>query len=210
MCGIVGYLSAEVDGATPIMTMAAAIAHRGPDDEGFVLANLPRRQQYTFASDKSPAPIRDAYPVLRRDDTVPLHHLAMAQVRYSIIDLSSHGHQPMWSLCGQYCISFNGEIYNYIELRDTLKAQGRVFATQSDTEVLLQAYIEWGVHMFERLNGFFFFCLCPLRCASPTSAFRARPDRQSTFISVSWHKGCALGLRDQGADPVGSGQFACS
>lgn len=159
MCGIAGYLSAPVCGATPIMAMTAAIDHRGPDDEGFVLADLPRRQHHTFASEKSPDAIRHAYPALHGDDVVPAHHLAMAQVRYSIIDLSVHGHQPMWSACWRYCITFNGEIYNYLELRDALKAAGRVFATQSDTEVLLQAYMEWGVQMFERLNGFFAFVL---------------------------------------------------
>lgn len=159
MCGIAGYLVAEARGATPVMAMAAAIAHRGPDDEGFVLADFPGRQQHTYASAKSPDAIRHAYPVLQGDDSVPMHNLALAQVRYSIIDLTAHGHQPMWSACGRYCITFNGEIYNYLELRDALKAVGKVFATQSDTEVLLQAYIEWGVGMFDRLNGFFAFAL---------------------------------------------------
>lgn len=163
MCGIAGYLVAEARGATPVMGMAAAIAHRGPDDEGFVLADLPGRQQHTYASAKSPHAIRHAYPVLQGDDSVPMHNLAMAQVRYSIIDLTAHGHQPMWSACGRYCITFNGEIYNYLELRDALKAVGKVFATQSDTEVLLQAYIEWGVGMFERVNGFFAFALYDVR-----------------------------------------------
>ncbi|MGV0983523.1 MAG: asparagine synthase (glutamine-hydrolyzing) [Limnohabitans sp.] len=159
MCGVAGYIVAEARGATPIMVMAAAIAHRGPDDEGYVLADVPVRQHHTFSSGKSPDSIRHVYPVLQGGESVPMHHLAMAQVRYSIIDLSAHGHQPMWSACGRYCITFNGEIFNYIELRDALKAVGRVFATQSDTEVLLQAYIEWGVDMFERLNGFFAFAL---------------------------------------------------
>lgn len=160
MCGIVGYLKAEASNVTPIMGMAASIAHRGPDDEGFMLANLlGQHQTFTFASSKSPVEIRQRFPVLQTGDAVPAHHLAMAQVRYSIIDLSHNGHQPMWSQCGRYCITFNGEIFNYLELRNTLKALGRIFATQSDTEVLLQAYIEWGVQMFERLNGFFAFAL---------------------------------------------------
>lgn len=65
----------------------------------------------------------------------------------------------MWSGCGRYCITFNGEIYNYIELRDALQSTGRVFHTRSDTEVLLAAYIEWGERFFERLNGFFAFAI---------------------------------------------------
>lgn len=159
MCGIAGYLVAQVQGATPIIGMMTAIEHRGPDDGGLMLADLSGQRHHTFASQRSPAAIQRAHPVLRSGATVPLHHLAMAQVRYSIIDLSAHGHQPMWSACGRYCITFNGEIYNYLELREALKAVGRVFVTQSDTEVLLQAYIEWGVQMFERLNGFFAFAL---------------------------------------------------
>lgn len=159
MCGIAGYLNCEAHGETPIMAMAAAIVHRGPDDEGFVLADVSGRQHHTYASVKSPESIRGAYPVLQHGDEVPLHHLAMAQVRYSIIDLSAHGHQPMWSACRRYCITFNGEIYNYVELRDALQSAGRVFHTRSDTEVLLEAYIEWGEKFFERLNGFFAFAI---------------------------------------------------
>ena len=159
MCGLAGYLAAQARSATLVMDMAAAIAHRGPDDEGFVLADVVGRQHHTFASHKSPAVIQQQYPVLQDGSAAPMHQLAMAQVRYSIIDLSAHGHQPMWSACGRYCITFNGEIYNYLELRDALKAAGRVFATQSDTEVLLQAYMQWGEQMFERLNGFFAFAL---------------------------------------------------
>lgn len=163
MCGIAGYFDTQARGDTHIMDMVAAIAHRGPDDEGYVLAEIPSKTHYTFSSAKSPASVRSACPILNASVAVPLHQLAMAQVRYSIVDLTAHGHQPMWSACRQFCITFNGEIYNYVELRHALKAVGRVFTTQSDTEVLLQAYIEWGVKMFERLNGFFAFALYDMK-----------------------------------------------
>jgi asparagine synthase (glutamine-hydrolysing) len=159
VCGIAGYINSQVANSSVIIRMAKSIEHRGPDDEGYVFADLPGRQRHTFSSHKSPDTIRNIYPVLRDGYEVPQHHLAMAQVRYSIIDLSAHGHQPMWSDCGRYCITFNGEIYNYIELRDQLKAVGRLFRTQSDTEVLLQAYMEWGDKLFKRLNGFFAFAI---------------------------------------------------
>jgi asparagine synthase (glutamine-hydrolysing) len=159
MCGITGYISAQPQGGTVVIDMAASITHRGPDDEGFIFADVLNQRHHTFSSQKSPAAVRNIHPVLQAGQTVPAHSLAMAQVRYSIIDLSANGHQPMWSGCGRYCITFNGEIFNYLELRDDLKALGRVFSTQSDTEVLLQAYIEWGVSMLDKLNGFFAFSI---------------------------------------------------
>lgn len=78
--------------------------------------------------------------------------------RLSIIDLTS-GHQPMRDTSGRYCIVFNGEIYNYIELRDQLRRLGHVFATMSDTEVILEAYKAWGVDALRRLNGMFAIAL---------------------------------------------------
>ena len=80
-------------------------------------------------------------------------------VRLKIIDLSENGHQPMRSADGRYAIIFNGEIFNYIELRKELLAKGHVFRTRTDTEVLLTAYIEWGEAMLHRLNGMWAFIL---------------------------------------------------
>lgn len=80
-------------------------------------------------------------------------------VRLKIIDLSDSGHQPMSSTDGRYTIIFNGEIFNYIELRKELLAKGHVFRTSSDTEVLLTAYIQWGEAMLHRLNGMWAFIL---------------------------------------------------
>lgn len=74
-------------------------------------------------------------------------------VRLSIIDLSPAGHQPMYSNDGRYVIVYNGEIYNYIELREELVTEGFVFKTQTDTEVLLNAYIQWGEDCLNRFNG---------------------------------------------------------
>ncbi len=75
-------------------------------------------------------------------------------LRLSIIDLSPGGHQPMLSDDERYVMTFNGEIYNYIEIRDELKKK-YTFKTQSDSEVLLKAYIEWGEDCLHRLNGMF-------------------------------------------------------
>ncbi|MCX6278615.1 MAG: asparagine synthase (glutamine-hydrolyzing) [Bacteroidetes bacterium] len=80
-------------------------------------------------------------------------------VRLSIIDLSPAGHQPMFSVDGRYVVVFNGEIYNYIELREELKTKGYTFHTQTDTEVLLAAYTEWGEACMHRFNGMWAFAI---------------------------------------------------
>lgn len=74
--------------------------------------------------------------------------------RLSIIDLSEEANQPMHSSCGRYVVVFNGEIYNYIEIKAALQNHF-VFTTQSDTEVLLSAYIHWGKSFLDKLNGMF-------------------------------------------------------
>ena len=82
-------------------------------------------------------------------------YIGFGFVRLSIIDLSMAGHQPMVSTDKRYVIMLNGEIYNYIELREELKKKGYMFRSGSDTEVLLNCYINWGEDCLERLNGLF-------------------------------------------------------
>lgn len=88
--------------------------------------------------------------------------VTLGHVRLSIIDLET-GAQPMESACGNLVVTFNGEIYNYRELRFELEGQGRVFRTSSDTEVLLHGYAEWGTDILSRLRGMFGFGLADLR-----------------------------------------------
>ncbi len=87
------------------------------------------------------------------------NNVGLGFVRLSIIDLSPSGHQPMIDPSGRYVIVFNGEIYNYIEKREILKAKGYVFHSGTDTEVLLYSYIEWGKGCLDRLNGMFAFVI---------------------------------------------------
>ncbi|GEP43521.1 asparagine synthase (glutamine-hydrolyzing) [Brevifollis gellanilyticus] len=88
-----------------------------------------------------------------------IRSVGLAHRRLSILDLSSAGHQPMISADGRRVICFNGEIYNFRELRADLESRGVVFATQSDTEVLLQLYARHGENMVRQLRGMFAFCL---------------------------------------------------
>jgi len=132
MCGIAGIFSAFSQSkeslAATARKMAAALKHRGPDDEGC----------WTDAAGA----------------------LALGHRRLSIIDLTRDGHQPMVSSCGRFVIVFNGEIYNYLELRDELRGEGFAFHGHSDTEVLLAALSHWGTEAaLARVAGMFAFAL---------------------------------------------------
>jgi asparagine synthase (glutamine-hydrolysing) len=95
--------------------------------------------------------------VIRRDE------LGLVHRRLAIIDLSPLGHQPMWDATGTVAIVFNGEIFNYRELRRPLEAAGHVFNSHSDTEVVLNLYLRDGVNMLPALNGMFAFALWDTR-----------------------------------------------
>jgi len=86
-------------------------------------------------------------------------HIGLGHRRLSIIDTSSDSNQPFWDATGRYCLIFNGEIYNYKELKIELEDEGVSFRTSSDTEVLLYAYIQYGEACLEKLNGFFAFAI---------------------------------------------------
>lgn len=88
------------------------------------------------------------------DDEISLGHR-----RLSIIDLTSAGRQPMIDGEARYFLVFNGEIYNYIELRQELKEKGHIFSTDTDSEVIIYAYKEWGAQSLDRFNGMFAFCI---------------------------------------------------
>jgi len=95
----------------------------------------------------------------RGPDSLQIHNLGeglfMGAVRLAIIDLNQRSDQPFYSEDGNYTIVYNGEIYNYLELRDELEKLGHVFNTSSDTEVLLYSYVEWGRYCLDKFNGMF-------------------------------------------------------
>jgi asparagine synthase (glutamine-hydrolysing) len=109
--------------------------------------------------------------------------------RLSIIDLST-GHQPLFSADGSVVVVFNGEIYNYLELRAELLALGHTFLTQSDTEVLTAAYRQWGVSMLARLNGMFAFALWEPATQKLLLA-RDRMGKKPLYLA-KWHQGLAF------------------
>ncbi|MNJ14192.1 Asparagine synthetase [glutamine-hydrolyzing] 1 [compost metagenome] len=131
MCGILGGVWRQVDGSLESRVKAAllTIQHRGPNDSGYEMTAI-------------------------NEGLVVLGH-----TRLSIIDLSNAGHQPMYSLDRKYSLIFNGEIYNYKELRSELSALGYQFLSNSDTEVLLTAWQHWQEACLQRLIGMFAFAI---------------------------------------------------
>jgi asparagine synthase (glutamine-hydrolysing) len=144
MCGIAGFFDAR-EPATPsrIRAMTDRLQHRGPNADGLLLADTRRGTLW---------PGEGARPDGHFD-------LALGHRRLSILDLSDAGRQPMASPSGRQWLVFNGEIYNYLELRDELKQLGHTFKTGTDTEVLLAAYAQWGISCLRRCNGMWAFAL---------------------------------------------------
>ncbi len=104
---------------------------------------------------------RSRGPDFERVHDFDLHtsKLSLGHNRLSIIDLHAEANQPMFDHSQKYCLVYNGEIYNYIELKAELEALGHRFMTQSDTEVVLEAFKEWGPECLSQLNGMFAFAL---------------------------------------------------
>ena len=91
-------------------------------------------------------------------------NVGLAHTRLAVIDLSAQGHQPMLAADGRVALAYNGEVYNYRELRSCLRGHGHVFRGDSDTEVVLRAYLQWGVDAFTRLEGMFALAVWDARC----------------------------------------------
>jgi asparagine synthase (glutamine-hydrolysing) len=159
MCGIAGLVGRlEPDAPRVLERMTSALRHRGPDDEGYLLAGAGGTRR--FRGPDTVAGIDDP----RLPPTLPEGtRVAFGHRRLSILDLTRAGHGPMGTRDGRLWITYNGEIFNYVELRDQLRARGHVFETASDTEVLLAAYAEWGEDALSRLNGMFAFALYDAR-----------------------------------------------
>ena len=125
MCGICGYINKNILEKGILSEMNDTMCHRGPNDSGVWEQEM------------------DDYSV------------GMAQRRLSILDLSELGHQPMCSSNGDIVIVFNGEIYNYKEIREELQGKKYLFQSNCDTEVIIAAYQEWGCQCFNKFNGMF-------------------------------------------------------
>ncbi|MEM1000237.1 MAG: asparagine synthase (glutamine-hydrolyzing) [Bacteroidota bacterium] len=153
MCGILGYYQASGLSQTDLRTALRALdamRHRGPDGAGVLLFDSKTGQSWSLQTPDTPA---DVVCDLRIND----YHDGQADLflghrRLSIFDLSSRGHQPMADSAGNV-LTFNGEVYNFLELRTELEQAGHRFGSGTDTEVILAAYREWGPRAIARFNG---------------------------------------------------------
>jgi asparagine synthase (glutamine-hydrolysing) len=158
MCGIAGICSLEKN-LHPglIKEMTDSLSHRGPDDEGFLAVNLESKEVFSLSGGKSKT---QGLKIETFDKPV---NLFLGHRRLSIIDLSSAGHQPMGNEEGVIWIVYNGEIYNYLEIRKELELMGHRFHSHTDTEVILHAYEEWGTDCLKWFNGMWAFAIVDLR-----------------------------------------------
>ena len=171
MCGIVGVLSLYKKNINLryLKPMADKISHRGPDDAGYLCFNsgtLDKKNKtfYKYFTEKkfenksNPLPVIDSES-FRRELYSQNFDLYMGHRRLSILDVSYAGHQPMSDSSKNIWISYNGEIYNFKQLRSELKKFGHIFKSNSDTEVIIYAYKQWGINCLKKFNGMFAFSL---------------------------------------------------
>jgi asparagine synthase (glutamine-hydrolysing) len=154
MCGLTVLISRNLS-LDVLINATRLIRHRGPDDEGFLLAN--KNSANWFAGQESNRRTLNNAPgienISNSDCLVGLGHRRLA-----IIDTTIAGCQPMTDRSRRVWIVFNGEIYNYRELATELQKNFE-FRTQTDTEILLAAYLQWGEAMLNHLNGMFAFVI---------------------------------------------------
>ncbi|MCH8332253.1 MAG: asparagine synthetase B, partial [Bacteroidetes bacterium] len=165
MCGIIGIIDlqskARVDTAE-ILNMTNSIYHRGPDDEGYFF--LTENEFEIFGGDDTPQEVFNSdhpfSPVAKLQEySSTTCNLAFGHRRLSIIDPTPAGHQPFCSPDRKLWLVYNGEIYNYLELRKELEALGHQFYTNTDTEVLLNAYRQWDLDCLQHFNGMWAFVI---------------------------------------------------
>ena len=167
MCGIGGIVNLEnksIDIINGAAVISKTLRHRGPDDEGFLFFNNDKTVcGYGEDTQQQSITISLPFGASTHISQIEQNYTGVfVHRRLSIIDLSESGHQPMCTSNGKVWITYNGEIYNYIELRQELETAGYQFKTQSDTEVLLNAYLQWGNECLQKLNGMFAFALYDL------------------------------------------------
>lgn len=163
MCGIAGICSKykREDLISELKNMTDAIRHRGEDDEGYVVYDT--HSFYTLGGLNTPTSawnLEETYaPKYKFTDFSSPALIGFGHRRLSIVDTSVRAHQPMCSQQRDVWITFNGEIYNYKEIQTELRMKGHSFHSDSDTEVLLLGYIEWGEKILEKLNGMWAFVI---------------------------------------------------
>ena len=155
MCGIAGVYNPEGVPVNELVSLSKTLKHRGPDDEGFYLSYQGNYSE-VFRGDDT---INELGNLKHVSEIGKPSNLALMHRRLSILDVSELGHQPLVADSGRYAIIFNGEVYNYKEIRQDLISQGYQFKSNSDTEVVLNSFIEWGEKCVERFVGMWAYAI---------------------------------------------------
>jgi len=160
MCGISAIFSKREFTYDCIQKMNTIIKHRGPDGEGIMGLNMEGEINISAGPDTSQV-VLDADHIYCPTKTQShiKYRCALGHRRLSIIDLSSAGHMPMCSPDQRFWITYNGEIYNFIEVKSELINMGYTFQTKTDTEVILSAYKEWGEECLHKFVGMWSFII---------------------------------------------------
>jgi asparagine synthase (glutamine-hydrolysing) len=165
MCGISALISfGQFDVAPYIRSMNNLIRYRGPDDEGYMMLLQKGKDKVILGGEDTPSVVYQSDLSFTPKNSIENWprlpcRVALGHRRLSILDLSPAGHQPMMTPDGRYVLAYNGEIYNYLDLREELIAEGHTFFSNTDTEVILAAYRKWGASCLDRFNGMFAFVL---------------------------------------------------
>lgn len=197
MCGIAGIIqkSGNRDILQVALDMSAAISHRGPDGEGFVVSDGHNAVAASRTTPLSKTRDLNYLPSSAVAGTTLSPKVLLAHRRLSIIDLSEAGHQPMSDAGGRLWITFNGEIYNFPELREELQRSGHTFRSACDTEVVLASYAEWGAECVHHFIGMWAFCILDLNrhmCFASRDRLGVKPfyytDTKDSFAFASEQK----------------------
>jgi asparagine synthase (glutamine-hydrolysing) len=163
MCGISLSIAKDSIDIASFKAFNTIVKHRGPDDEGFVFISDKDIKVVTAGGADTPIGVWNTatsyQPENSIDDVTGHYKVAIGHRRLSILDLSPMGHLPMCDILKRYWITYNGEIYNFVELREELMLLGYNFSTQSDTEVIIAAYAEWGSDCLGRFSGMWAFTI---------------------------------------------------
>ena len=173
MCGIFGWITpGRVIDRVRAALAVSLMRHRGPDDEGYLLGSFATRNASLVGGEDTNKELR--LPTWRDDSIMPNADAVLGFRRLAIHDLSAAGHQPMGSPDGKLWIVFNGEVYNFLELRAELQQCGISFRSKTDTEVVLRAYEQWGAGCLHRFNGMWGLAILDLRHQDRPQLFLAR------------------------------------
>lgn len=157
MCGIAGIVDKNGVKANDLNAISKVLSHRGPDDEGFYIAGNTVNAQH-FKGDSTISDLENLFHILSFSHNTS-YTLGLLHRRLSIIDVNASGHQPMYYNNGKLVIVFNGEIYNYNEIKNRLLQKGYKFVSLSDTEVILAAYMQWNEKCVDYFVGMWSFAI---------------------------------------------------